>query len=202
MPYCNNCGVQNPENSKFCSNCGSSIKLIASKETTQPSPAQTGEWVYSSISGLNKGFFGRENYVMLITQQQLIFVRLKGEEMNVIIQSAREKANTEGKGFFGKISAQLGAHFNMGDYFLNWTPQQVYSRFGEVVSVPLNSINEIRVRAKKDQEDFQDSYELRIKSTGYNEKFVFDRFNKEHRDTLKQVLGSRFKSNTRFFKLR
>lgn len=121
--------------------------------------------------------------------------------MNTIIQSAREKANTEGKGFFGKISAQLGAHFNMGDYFLNWTPQQVYSRFGEVVSVPLNSINEIRIRSKKDQEDFQDSYELRIKSTGYNEKFVFDRFNKEHSDTLKQVLGSNFKSNTRFFKL-
>lgn len=201
MSYCNNCGAKNPRNSNFCSSCGASIHLTGYEEAPRAGPSRTGEQVYASISGLNKGFFGRENYVMLITRRELLFVRLKGDEMDTIIQSAREKANTEGKGFFGKISAQLGAHFNMGDYFLDWTPQEVYSRFGDVVSVPLSSVNEVRVRSRNDQDGFQDSYELRVKSTGYNEKFIFDQFNQGHSDTLKQVLGSRFKSNTRFFKL-
>lgn len=127
-----------------------------------------------------------------------MFVRLDSKDLTEIVQAARQEANNQGKGFFSKIGAQLGAQSNAGEYFHNWSPKQIHSRYNNVTSVHLNSVNELRIRDRNDP-DNKDRYELRIKSTGYNEKFRFNNYRKDHSQTLKQLLGGRFKSNTRFF---
>ena len=140
---------------------------------------------------------GRENYVLLITPQQLMFVRLDSRELTEIVQAARQQADNQGQGFFGKIGAQLGAHSNAGEYFHGWSPQQIHNRYN-ATPVHLNTVQELRVRDRHDS-DNKDRYELRIKATGYNEKFRFNNYRKEHSQTLKQLLGARFKSNVHFF---
>jgi len=40
MPYCVNCGAQNPDGAKFCVNCGKSVTETAAEPGAQPSPTQ------------------------------------------------------------------------------------------------------------------------------------------------------------------
>lgn len=199
MVYCNNCGAKNPDDSNYCSSCGSPLQpaTTAPSQPRQPStPTQPAEQVYASISGLTKGLMGRENYVLLITPQQLMFVRLDSKELTEIVTAARQEAGNQGKGFFGKIGAQLGAHSNAGEYFHGWDPQQIHNRYN-VTPVHLNSVQELRVRDRQDQ-DNKLRYELNVKATGYDEKFRFNNYRKEHSQALKQLLGGRFKSNIHF----
>jgi hypothetical protein len=91
MVYCNNCGAKNPDGSSYCSSCGSPLQpaTSASSQPRQTStPTQQGEQVYASISGLSKGFMGRENYLLLITHQQLMFVKLDSKDLTEIVTAA------------------------------------------------------------------------------------------------------------------
>jgi len=57
-------------------------------------------------------------------------------------------------------------------------------------------VKELRI---KNQGGDSDYYELRIKSSGYNEKFRINRYEKEQDKALKNLLGGRYKGSTWFF---
>ena len=192
MPYCPNCGAQIDPGNKFCSNCGSQLN----QASVQATPKPVGEQVFATISQLTKGMLGREHYVMLMTPQRLLFVRLTGDDRTEISRAITDEAMKDGAGFFGRMVAGLSASSNMGDYFIGWTPQQVSARY-EVFTVPLSAVRELRIKSMNTT-DYDNKYELRIKSNGFNEKFRLSRVEKEEHQALKRLLGGRFKSNQWF----
>ncbi|MCW4013623.1 MAG: zinc ribbon domain-containing protein [Candidatus Bathyarchaeota archaeon] len=199
MPYCPNCGAETQPGSKFCSNCGTPLQAApAQAPVPAPRPVATGEQIFASMSGLSKGLLGREYYVLLMTPQTLLFVKLSGEDRKQIGQEMTAHAKDEGVGLFGRIATSLSASSNMGDYFIGWTPQQVSARFNDVFSVSVMSVREIRVRSM-DTTDYDRKYELRVKATGFNEKFRLSRHEKDEHQALKQLFGGKYKSNTWFF---
>ena len=203
MPFCPNCGAQTQPGTKFCTNCGSSLQQAQTPPPppiTAPRPAQGGEQVYATMSGLTKGILGRDNYVMLITQKRLMFIKLSGDDRKNIGNAITEQAKADGAGFLGRIAAGINANNNLGNYFIGWTPQQVSAQYGNVMSVEEQSVKELRIRTINNDVDstYTTQYELRIKSTGYNEKFRLTQYNKEENRALKELLGKRFKSGTWF----
>ena len=199
MPYCPNCGSRIQPGNKFCSNCGNPLQTTpAQAPIPKPRPVPKGEQIFASISELSKGILGREYYVMLMTTQTLLFVKLSGEDRKQIGQEMTSQAKDEGVGLFGRIATGLSASSNMGDYFIGWTPQQVSSRYNDVVSVSVMSVREIRIRSMNTT-DYDNKYELRIKAAGFNEKFRLARHEKDEHQALKQLFGGKYKSNTWFF---
>lgn len=194
MPYCSNCGAEVKPGSRFCPNCGQSQTSAPQPQPVMPS----GEYVISGISGLMHGLLGREYYVLLMTQQRLMFVKLDSDERKEISKTIMDSSKEKRGGILGNIAAGLNATYNLDDYFLNWSPQQVEARYNDVFSVSAHSVNEVRVKKRDVDQDYNDDYEFRIKSPGYNEKFRFTDYRKEHSQTLKMLLGGRFKSSTWF----
>lgn len=190
MPYCPNCGSQIQSNSKFCSNCGNQLQ----NSMTPPRPQ--GEQIVTVMSGLEKGMLRRDKYLMLITPMRLMFVKLTGDDIRELGQSMVDEAKAQGAGRLRRWATAVGANQNMGDMLIGWTPQQVEAKYNEVFSVSNASVNELRIRKKT--EEYNDWYELRVKSPGYNEKFRLENYQKHHNEALKQLLGNRFKSNTWF----
>ena len=199
MPYCPNCGAEIKPGNKFCSNCGNSLQSTpAQPPIPAPRPVATGEQIFASMSGLSKGILGREHYVLLMTPQTLLFVKLSGEDRKQIGQEMTEQAKSDGAGFLGRIATSLSASSNMGDYFIGWTPQQVSARFNDVMTVSVMSVREIRIKSMNTT-DYDNTYELRVKATGFNEKFRLARHEKNEHQALKQLFGNKYKSNTWFF---
>ena len=105
MPYCPNCGEEIKPGNKFCSNCGNPLQSTpAQPPIPAPRHVATGEQIFASMSGLSKGILGREHYVLLMTPQTLLFVKLSGEDRKQIGQEMTEQAKSDGAGFLGRIA--------------------------------------------------------------------------------------------------
>ncbi len=201
MPYCSNCGAQIQQGVNFCNNCGQRATAPEPQNRTPPPPPSnrpdhTGEPVLTAISGLRQGILGRKNYVMLITGQRLVFMELTASDIKELNRQAKEESKNRGEGMFKRLSAGFTASMNTGIMFKGTDIKELIIRYPNTFSVPAQSVKELRI---KSQGGDSDSYELRIKSSGYNEKFRISKYEKEQDKALKSLLGGRYKSSTWFF---
>jgi hypothetical protein len=186
--YCSNCGAKVEGNAKFCNECGTPIFGKGDSKAK----GVDGEKVLFALSNARKPkSFGRhDDYCIAVTPQRMIFARVTSEMLKESAKEASEEAKAQGKGFFGRIKSQMGAHFNFGDKYIGKNPQEILVDHEDNFEINNRNIKRIQVRSKTRGED-DDYYEFNIETTSGKYKFEFPSTLPKNYDNLKSIYGGR-----------
>lgn len=132
--------------------------------------------------------------MMLITANSLVFTQLSNDELKELNNRARAASEASGDGFLKRMSVGLNASMNTGSLFEGQSINEVMMRFPNSVKVEESRVRELRIRDLGDDVN----YELRIRASGYDEKYRFSTYDKRDHQALKAMLGGRYKSSTWF----
>lgn len=133
-----------------------------------------------------------DTYTGVVTSQRLIFAQMTSEMLKAAVQQSRNQAKAEGKGFFGQWSDQLKATLGYSQKYLTMPTQAILAETPGNFALYNNTISEIKVKVKPNQEDQVHDLELEIHSTAGKYEVHMDE-NSEFTDLLKQVYGERVK---------
>lgn len=162
---------------------------------TQP----TGETTIGVLPFRRMKSLGRyDTFVGVVTNQRMIIAQITGEMVKASIQQARDKAKAEGKGFFGQWADQLKGSFGYTDRYLTLPHQTILNETPGNFALYNNTITEIKIRLKGDDERAQQEFEAEIKSTSGTYKFHMNE-NSQLTDLLKRVYGERVKMPFGYF---
>lgn len=115
-------------------------------------------------------------YTMVVTDQRTIFARLDSQMLKQIVAEAAQKAKEEGKGFLGKIKAQMSASANYAERYKNMEPEEIRGEHLENFTIHHSEVNYIKVRYTFETlngEDTQYTNESRFKIKTTNETHKF-----------------------------
>ena len=116
--------------------------------------------------------FSNKAYTLIVFEEETIFARLTSKILNENIADARAQAGSEGKGFFGKLGAQLVSSLNLSEQYKNMSIDEVKNETPGNFSVANNSISKITIRHDlRDVESGRDSYYVKIYTSGEKYKF-------------------------------
>jgi len=182
MPYCTDCGTPVTPNNKFCPNCG--VKLESVPQRISSTNGQVGipsqlppniylEQIKTIIPNLSvyKGLGRFDNFNLIVTDRRSIFSKLTYDMMNKAIQKRRDKAGTEGKGFFGKWKAQMQGFNTYTDYYEGMTPEQILNENKDNFVIENQNITGVEIRDESSDEGGADYYGIEIKTVGKKLKF-------------------------------
>jgi len=133
-----------------------------------------GEPVLAAITGLSQGILGSERYVMIITSQRLVFLHQNDEDFKLLRRKIREDSKNHWGGYF------KGKDVNL-----------LMRTYPRNVSVMVQNVKKLKLLKSSYRYSF--FWMMRVKASGYNEKFRFGSCTQEQRDALKNLLGKRFK---------
>jgi hypothetical protein len=176
MPFCTNCGKPYKEQHKFCQSCGMPLGPAAGvvppssppapppayQPVSQvqpvfqaPQPAVSGEPLRNLISGLSisKGFMRFDNFNLIITDYRSIFAKITQQIMNEAVKAARDNAQAQGKGFWGKWGAQLNMANNYWARYKGMTPDQILLETQGNFAIENQLIQKIKVKDECDNDD-------------------------------------------------
>ncbi len=111
--FCSKCGNPVNTDSRFCSKCGGQLiegqadSRIQQASTKAPPYTRSEQILYSLTGSLQKGIFARKAYGVGFTANHVIFAAITTEMQKEAAAKAKENAKAEGKGFFGKMAAQM-----------------------------------------------------------------------------------------------
>jgi len=189
--YCTNCGKQVQVNHKFCQSCGTPVESLASSESpdspatanfVKPTPpdippqadfptssnTETVKMVIPNLT-ISKSWGRSDTYNVIVTDRRSIFAKLTNQIMSETIKRRREKAASEGKGFFGKWAAQMAGFNNYTDRYSTLSPDQVLNETKGNFAIDNASIRKVKVSFNNDE----DSAEYEVEITTANEKLNF-----------------------------
>jgi len=137
--------------------------------------------------------FRSKSHMLFVTPRRLMLVELTAKMLREAADEANRKGKEEGKGFFSRWKDQMGATMDYGSGFIGWTPRQIAAKYPEVQNIGYNSIGKIKLYSK----DSGDSsiYELEIEASGFKEKYQMVTMNMDALRRIKQLTGSKFKTN-------
>jgi hypothetical protein len=133
-----------------------------------------------------------DTYTGVVTSQRLIFAQMTSEMLKIAVQQSRDQAKAEGKGFFGQWSEQLKATFGYSQRYLTMPPQMILAETPGNFEFYNNTISEIKVKVKRNEEGQVHDLEVEIHSTAGKVEFHIDE-NSDYTNLLKQVYGDRVK---------
>ena len=109
-----------------------------------------------------------DTYNLIVTDHRSIFSKLTNEMMNKTIQARRAKAESEGKGFFGKWKAQMQGFNTYTDYYQGMTPDQILHEGKENFSVDNSTIRGLKIKEESSDEGGMTMYYVEIQTLGKN----------------------------------
>jgi hypothetical protein len=190
MPYCTNCGKPVQNKHKYCAFCGSpleSAEAIQPAESVQFAKPVVQPSNYDATPGVQPGVtpnqgesicyiipnlivpksFGRsDTYNLIVTEKRSIFAKLTSEIMNTTVKARRAKAESEGKGFFGKWAAQMKGFNTYVDHYQNFSPEQALKETVGNYDIENSSIQKIRVQNDTEDQGGMNLYYIEIQTAG------------------------------------
>jgi hypothetical protein len=159
----------------------------------QAAPAPTSETVHLVIPGAarHSGFLGLkvESFVIVCTSLRIIFALQTTQMMQENIKLARDQAEQQGKGFFGKWGAQFSA--NSGKKYWEIPPQQILAETPDNFAIERQQLRSIRMREEYSDENTASSYKLEFDTTAGKHKFRFGSLNmRELKKQFQQMYGN------------
>lgn len=220
MPYCENCGSEISLNAKFCRNCGSAQETASTTAAVQATPVQqpspppfqtpvyaqpsvpSGENVLGLIPLRRPKSLGRyDSFIGVVTNQRMIFAELSSEMVKQEIQTARDQAKAEGKGFFGQWKEQLKASSGQPHRYFSMAPSAILSETPTNYALDNNAISEIKIKHRdlmRSGEVYGSEFEMEIHSNSGKYMFKMDE-NDQYIKLLKQVYGEKVKMPFGYF---
>ena len=120
--------------------------------------------------------FSNKAYTLIVLEEETIFARVTSKILNKNVADARAQAGSEGKGFFGKLGAQLVSSLNFSERYKNMSIDEVKNETPGNFSVANNSISKITIRHNlQEVERGRDSYYIKIVTSGEKYKFRTER---------------------------
>jgi hypothetical protein len=194
MPYCPECGTPVDASNKFCPSCGIKLQPIQQRETSPqinqttssstpptPTPTRPPPPTYDTLSEQVKTIipnfmvaksWGRYDvYNLIVTDRRSIFSKLTNDMMNKTIQARRAKAESEGKGFFGKWKAQMQGFNTYTDYYRGMAPDQILDEGKDNFSVDNTAIRGLKIKEETSDEGGMTMYYVEIQTLGKNLQF-------------------------------
>jgi hypothetical protein len=168
----------------------------------QPAPVMPqvgGETTVGVILFRKMKSLGRwDTYTGVVTSQRLIFAQMTSEMLKIAVQQSRDQAKAEGKGFFGQWSEQLKATFGYSKRYLTMPPQMILAETPGNFELYNNTISEIKMKVKRNEEGQVHDLEVEIHSTAGKFEFHIDE-NSDYTNLLKQVYADRVKMPFGYF---
>ena len=164
--------------------------------STQPQPVTPpvgGESTVGVILFRKPKSLGRwDTFTGVLTSQRVIFAQLTSEMLKVAVQQSRDQAKAQGKGFFGQWSEQLKATWGYSQRYLMLPPQTILAETPGNFGLYNNTVSEVKVKLKGDDERNMRYLEVEFHSTVGKFEFHMDE-NCDFTDLLKRVYGDRVK---------
>jgi hypothetical protein len=156
-------------------------------------PAYPQEQVCGAIPGAarKKGFMGMsaDNYVLVVTNQRILFATQSKEIMQQQIEQARQAAKAQGKNFLSQWGAQLTA--NNGQRYLQMDPQAVLAEHPENFFYLNAQIRSVRFSRYQDDETNRTDYAIELDTVAGKVKLNFSVLNEhEAKNLLRSTLGN------------
>ena len=158
------------------------------------SEATVGVIVFRRMKSLGR----YDAYTGVVTSQRLIFAQITSEMLKTAVQQSRDQAKADGKGFWGQWSDQLKATWGYSQRYLTMPPQSILAETAGNFELYNNTISEIKVKLKGDQEGQRQEFEVEIHSTAGKYEFHMDE-NSDLTNLLKRVYGDRVKMPFGYF---
>jgi hypothetical protein len=226
MGYCSNCGAPiEPANAKFCGKCGAQLNLTQTQaaqptysmppppppppDYQQPTPTpnytpqqRSFEQVLGVVLLRKPKSMGRyDAFTGIATTQRIIFAQMTAEMIKNAVQTARDQAKAEGKGFFGQWSEQLKASFSYSQRYLTMDPNAALAETPGNFAIPHDAIREVKLKLKninKGSDNDIHEFEIEFISVQGQYSFRTDERN-ETVQLLKQTYGERLKMPFGYF---
>ena len=214
--YCSNCGTAMNSTANFCPSCGKqvsrsvdfehqrpeavSVPTATGAPAPQPAPpapqafaAQMQETIHLVLPGAarHSGFLGLkvESFVIVFTNLRIIFAHQTTQMMSENVKRARQEAEQEGKGFFGKWGAQMGA--NSGKHYWQMEPLLILAEQPTNFSINREQLRSIRMRQEYSDENSPDTYQMEFDTVAGKHKFKFGSLNmRELKKLFQQIYGN------------
>ena len=134
------------------------------------------------------GMFTSIVYHMVLTDQRLIFALQTSEMQKADVNSARQAAKAQGKGFFGQVGAQMSTR--SGQKYLSYAPDMILAENPQNFEIPLSQLKVIETYNGNFDDNEPDS--MIVKTFSNKLTFVISSAHAV-RGELKPFLGSRVK---------
>ena len=161
------------------------------------------EVVVDMIGGLRRpvSLVKADSCVMVVTNRRMIIAQLTSQAMTDMAMQARERAKSEGKGFFGQWAEQLKGTFSYAEKYRSMEPSAIMAETSGNFALENNDIAQIKINYKPMRSGGQyqpGEFEIIVDST--TGKFNF----KTHENDdciriLKQSYGDRVKPPFGYF---
>jgi len=142
-----------------------------------------------------------DSFALVVTTQRMIVAQLTSEMLTDAANDAREKAKSEGKGFFSSWGAQLKAGFTYSGKYLEMPPDKIIAETPGNFAIENSAISQIKVDLKKEKtgsNSAQRDFELNIQTPSGTYTYRVDD-NDDYTKLLKQVYGERVKMPFGYF---
>ena len=214
--FCSKCGNALNENVKFCSLCGAPVfagaNANANVNVPPPPPANVppppldnippvaqSEPVIAAIPvRLKKGVFQIKRFVMVFTQQQLLFSYITPNMQKEMATLAKNEAKSRGKGILGQMAATISSSFNIYERYFDMSVQQIMQENSENFTIPHNCVTKIKFnRGRFERNEETETYKegvILIKTVSATYKFILEtsREEKELERLLSGIYEKRF----------
>ncbi|MFZ7137249.1 MAG: zinc ribbon domain-containing protein [archaeon] len=219
MPFCENCGKELKETSKFCGNCGTPVKKysqpptvseVAAPVATAPEPAveekpQSTTSVSEPVVGVillrkPKSLGRYDTFSGILTNKRMVFAQMTSNMLKDAINQARAQAKAEGKGFFGQWGEQLKASASFAQRYYSMEPSIALNETPGNFDIQNTAVSEIKLSLKTfgNSDNNQKEFEVEFKGSFGKYKFKMDD-NHNYVEAFKQVFGDRLKKPRGYF---
>jgi len=142
-----------------------------------------------------------DSFTGIATTQRIIFAQMTAEMIKNAVQTARDQAKAEGKGFFGQWNEQLKASFSYSQRYLTMDPNAALTETPGNFAIPHDAIREVKLKLKdinKGSDNDIHEFEIEFNATQGEYSFRTDERN-ETVQLLKQTYGERLKMPFGYF---
>jgi hypothetical protein len=139
-------------------------------------PVARAETVVDIMAGLQrkKGFLGMgiDTFALMVTPSRLVLIYLDTKTMNAFVNEARQSAKSQGKGWMGQVSAQMGWVALMLERLQALGPDGALAQYPGSFAIPNSSLSRVQVRQPQSGYDQPDNpIEIIFHTSGGKQKF-------------------------------
>ncbi len=143
-----------------------------------------------------------DSFAIVVTTRRMVIAQLTSAMLTQATNDAREKAKSDGKGFFGAWGAQLKTAFTYSGKYLEMSPESIIAETPGNFAIENSAILQIKVDLKKDNRGSNTmqnkDFELHIETPSGTYTYRTDD-NDKYTNLLKQVYGERVKMPFGYF---
>ena len=135
--------------------------------------------------------FSNETYTIIIFENETVLAKLTSKIMKENAAKAKEKAKSEGKGFFGRWGAQLASSLNYSERYRNMSISDIKNETPGNLSFDNDTITKIKIRMNdQSQESGRIFYNIDFYASGEKYKFTTEQ---DVETEFKKAFGNKVK---------